>query len=259
MRILLKVAYDGTNYNGFQCQKTGIAVQDLLNGAISDLFGRPVKTIGASRTDAGVHARGNVAVFDIETRIGPSKIAFALNARLPEDIRVVESKSVPDDFHPRYQSTVKTYTYHILNRVHPDPLTRNLELHYYYPLDEKAMQKAADVIVGEHDFASFCAAGNSSKTTVRTIYRADVERHGDRITFTITGNGFLYNMVRIIVGTLLEIGGGKRPPEEMEKILAAKDRSYAGDTAPAKGLILECIRYPDYEREEICASKSDTK
>lgn len=245
MRILLKIAYDGTAYNGFQCQKNGIAIQDVLNAAISDLFGREIKTIGASRTDTGVHAEGNAAVFDVETRIAPSKIAFALNARLPEDIRIVRSLAVPDDFHPRYQKTFKTYSYHILNRVHPDPLCRHTEMHFYYPLDEEKMDRAAKALVGTHDFRSFCAAGFSSKTTVRTITDATVSRTGDRIVFRIRGDGFLYNMVRIIAGTLIEIGQGKYPPEKMADILAAKDRNAAGPTAIAKGLVLERIEYPD--------------
>lgn len=247
MRILLKVAYDGTNYHGFQCQTNACSIQDTLNAALSDLFGVSVRTTGASRTDTGVHARGNVAVFDVETRIDPSKIAFAVNARLPEDIRIVESRQVPDTFHPRYQRTVKTYTYHILNRTHPDPMFRNYEMHCYYHLDENAMNSAASYLVGEHDFASFCAAGNTSATTVRTIYRADVIRTGDRLVFTITGNGFLYNMVRIITGTLLLTGQGKFPPSQMKSIIEAKNRSAAGPTALARGLVLETIEYPDFE------------
>ncbi len=247
MRIKLTIAYDGTNYHGFQSQTNGVAVQDVVNDAISDLFGKPAKTIGASRTDAGVHAEGNVAVFDIETRIAPSKIAFALNARLPEDIRITKSAQVPDDWHPRYQKTVKTYSYHILNRTHPDPLTRHLEMHVYYPLDEKKMDQAAKYLIGEHDFQSFCSAGNSTATTIRTIYEAGVRRDGDRIVFTVTGNGFLYNMVRIIAGTLLEIGQGMYPPERMTEIIAARDRKTAGPTAIAKGLVLEKIEYPESE------------
>lgn len=245
MRIRLRIAYDGTGYCGFQCQTNGVAVQDVLNDALSDLFGMPVRTIGASRTDAGVHAEGNVAVFDMETRIAPSKIAFALNARLPEDIRITESDAVPDDWHPRYRNTVKTYEYRILNRVHPDPLSRRTEMHYYYPLDADKMNRAASYLVGEHDFASFCAAGTSAKSTIRTIYRAEVKREGDRVIFSVTGNGFLYNMVRIIAGTLLEIGGGKYPAEHMREILEARDRSAAGPTAVAKGLVLMEILYPD--------------
>lgn len=247
MRILFRIAYDGTGYCGFQSQKNGLAIQDVIGGALCDLFGEPVKTMSASRTDAGVHAEGNVLVFDTETKIRPEKLAFAVNARLPEDIRIVRSVRVPDDFHPRFQSTIKTYEYRIINRPHPDPLTRNTEMHYYYPLDEAKMDEAARSIIGEHDFLSFCAAGFSSKTTVRRIYDARVTRSGDRITFSVTGSGFLYNMVRILAGTLIEIGAGKYPPEEMKRILEARDRSKAGPTAVPKGLVLMEIRYPDYE------------
>ena len=227
MRIKLIIAYDGTNYHGFQSQVNGIAIQDVIESALADLFCEPLRIKSASRTDTGVHAEGNVAVFDVETRIAPSKIALALNARLPEDIRIVDSEEVPGDFHPRFQETVKTYEYRILNRKFPDPMMRNLENHIYYPLDAVKMDRAAQYLVGEHDFASFCSSGYSSKTTVRTIYRAEVIRTGDRISFFITGNGFLYNMVRILAGTLIEIGEGKYPPEEMEKILEARDRSCA--------------------------------
>ena len=208
MRIRLTIAYDGTAYSGFQCQINATAIQDILNGALSDLFGQEIRTIGASRTDAGVHARGNVAVFDADTKIAPGKIAYALNARLPEDIRIVLSEEVPDTFHPRYTACEKTYTYKILNRRMPDPLLRLYTYHYYYPLDAEKMDRAAAYLVGEHDFASFCAAGFSGKSTVRTIYRSDVRKEGDLLTYTVRGNGFLYNMVRIIAGTLIRIGGG---------------------------------------------------
>ncbi len=247
MRIKLIVAYDGTNYNGYQSQVNGVAVQDVLEKAIADLFGQEIRTLGASRTDTGVHAEGNVAVFDVESKIEPSRIAFALNARLPQDIRILDSARVPDDFHPRFQRTIKTYQYHVLNRKFPDPLSRNTEMHYYYDLNEKAMNEAAQMLIGEHDFASFAASGYSSKTTVREIYDAGVERLGDRVTFTITGNGFLYNMVRIIAGTLLEIGAGKYGPERMRNILEARNRKAAGPTAIAKGLVLVKIEYPDFE------------
>ena len=247
MRILIRIAYDGTAYCGFQSQKNGIAIQDVVEDAICSLFGHPIRTISASRTDAGVHAEGNVCVFDVDTRIAPGKIAYALNARLPQDIRIVESECVPDTFHPRFQNTIKTYEYRILNRAHADPLTRNFEMHYYYALDAERMNAAAAFLVGEHDFASFCAAGFSSRTTVRRILEASVRREGDRIIFSITGTGFLYNMVRIIAGTLIEIGAGKYPPERMESILSARDRSAAGPTAVAKGLVLKSIHYPDYK------------
>ena len=251
MRIRLRLAYDGTAYNGFQCQSNGVAIQDVLEKALEALFGHPVRTMGASRTDTGVHARCNVAAFDVETRIAPEKIAYALNARLPEDIRVTASDRVPADWHPRFQDTVKTYEYHILNRPHPDPLTRHMEMHWYYPLDADVMNRAASLLEGEHDFASFCAAGYSSKTTVRRIFRSRVVREGDRIMFTITGTGFLYNMVRIIAGTLLEIGAGKYPPEDMLTILEARDRAKAGPTAIAKGLVLTEIRYPADEKPPV--------
>ena len=252
MRIKLTVAYDGSQYVGYQSQTNGIAVQDVLDKAVSELFGEPIRTMSASRTDTGVHAAGNVACFDVETRIEPSKIAFALNARLPEDIRVVLSEQVADDFHPRFQKTVKTYVYTILNRTHPDPVRRHAEWHIYGPLDDKKMAAAAKALIGEHDFASFCAAGSSAKTTVRTIYAAAVRRDGDRVIFEITGNGFLYNMVRIIVGTLVEIGRDEALSEsdaeaKMAAIIEARNRKAAGPTALAKGLLLKEIRYPDYE------------
>ena len=246
MRILLTIAYDGTDYGGFQSQVNSRAIQDVLEECLGAVFHQKIKTIGASRTDAGVHAEGNAAVFDVESRIRPSKIAFALNTYLPEDIRIVGSERVPDDFHPRYQNTVKTYEYHILNRTFPDPLTRRFEMHYYYPLDAGAMDAAAKSFIGEHDFISFCASGYSSKTTVRTMYDAGVRREGDRVIFTVTGSGFLYNMVRIMAGTLLEIGGGKRPVGDVEAALGAGSRSAAGPTAIARGLVLKEIRYPDY-------------
>ena len=253
MRIRLRIAYDGTEYVGFQCQTNGTAVQDVVNAALADLFGHPVRTLGASRTDAGVHAEGNVAVFDVETRIAPWKIAFALNARLPEDIRIIESDEVPETFHPRFQETIKTYEYRIINRAHPDPLTRRTEMHYHYPLDARKMDMAAKYLIGEHDFLSFCSAGYSSRTTVRTILDAKVVRDGERITFSITGNGFLYNMVRIIAGTLIEIGAGKYPPERMKAILGARNRNEAGPTAIARGLVLMKIEYPEYDQSSTKA------
>lgn len=251
MRIKLTVAYDGTAYVGWQCQTNGIAVQDVLNKAVSDLCGREIRTLGASRTDTGVHAEGNVAVFDADLKMDPSKVAFALNARLPEDIRVVRSEEVAEDFHPRFQKTIKTYEYHILNRTHPDPVGRLYEYHVYGILDDRKMDEASKYLIGEHDFASFCAAGSSAKTTVRTIYDAGVKREGDRVIFHITGNGFLYNMVRIIVGTLVYVGQGRIEPSAMLEIIEARNRKAAGPTAIAKGLVLKEICYPDAENEKI--------
>lgn len=183
------------------------------------------------------------------------KFVFALNQRLPEDIRVQDSCEVPMDFHPRFQKTVKTYEYRILNRKFPLPAYRLNTYFYYYPLDVEKMQKAAAYLVGEHDFSSFCAAGAQVKTTVRTVYSLDVDKDGDLITIRITGNGFLYNMVRIIAGTLIRTGTGEWEPECVPEILEARSRAKAGPTAPAKGLTLMEIRYPDAEKTPKISEK----
>lgn len=245
-RIKLTVAYDGTNYRGWQIQKNGETIESILNRTLRELTGEDIQVLGASRTDSGVHAMGNVAVFDTEARMPGDKFVYALNQRLPEDIRIQESCEVPFDFHPRYQNTVKTYEYRILNREFPLPAYRLNTYFTYRPLDEQRMRQAAESLIGEHDFRSFCAAGAQVKTTVRTIYELKVTREGELITIRITGNGFLYNMVRIIAGTLIRIGQGEWEPEQMQTILAAKDRTAAGPTAPAKGLTLMEIIYPDF-------------
>lgn len=250
-RIMLTVAYDGTNYCGFQVQPNGITVQEVLNRALTDLLGCETRTIGASRTDAGVHARGNVVVFDTTARMGGDKFAFALNTYLPDDIKIQGSREVPPEFHPRYTETVKTYEYKILNRVFPDPTRRLDSLHWYGPLDLDAMQRAASHLVGEHDFRSFAASGYSSDSTVRTIFDASLKKEEDLIRFRITGNGFLYNMVRIIAGTLIEVGKGDREADSIPDILAAQDRACAGATAPAHGLTLMKIRYPEWEERRV--------
>lgn len=249
-RVKLIVAYDGTNYQGWQIQKNGRTIEALLDEAISSLTGEEIHVAGASRTDAGVHALGNVAVFDTEARMPAEKFVYALNQRLPEDIRVQDSCQVPVDFHPRYATSVKTYEYRILNREFPLPSCR-LNTHFTYrPLDEKRMQQAADYLVGEHDFQSFCAAGAQVRTTIRTIYEACVERQGELLTIRVTGNGFLYNMVRIIAGTLIKVGQGEWEPECIPGILKAADRSKAGPTAPAKGLTLMKIEYPELGKQK---------
>lgn len=242
-RIRLLISYDGTNYCGWQVQINGITVEEIINKALTELLGEPIEVIGASRTDSGVHAVGNVAVFDSETRIPAEKISFALNQRLPNDIRIQKSDEVPLDWHPRFQNSVKTYEYQILNRRFPDPLKRLYTHFVYMPLDVEKMKQAAAYLVGEHDFASFCSAGSQVQSTVRTIYTLDVKRFGDVISIRISGNGFLYNMVRIIVGTLLKVGLGVYPPEHMKEILEAKDRYAAGPKAPACGLTLMNIEY----------------
>ena len=246
-RIKLTVAYDGTNYCGWQVQPNGNTIEAELDKAIYALLNEKVHVLGASRTDAGVHALGNVAVFDTEARMGGERFAFALNTYLPDDIRIRGSKEVQLNWHPSYQDTVKTYEYRIWNSIFPDPTKRLYSFFYHYPLDEKKMYEASRCLVGRHDFTSFCTLQPHVTDRVREIYDLSVTRDGDMITIRISGNGFLYNMVRIIAGTLLQIGGGLMPPEKMEEILLAKDRQLAGDTARPEGLTLTCIRYPGDE------------
>ncbi len=242
-RVKIVVAYDGTNYCGWQVQPNGITIEGVLNRSLSNLLGEKIEVMGASRTDSGVHSLGNVAVFDTNTRMPADKIAFALNQRLPEDIVVQGSCEVPSDWHPRYQESTKTYEYRILNRTFRMP-TRRLDTYFYhYPLDVEQMSEAASYLVGTHDFASFCAANAQVKSTVRTIYSCTAQKENDIITIRVTGNGFLYNMVRIIAGTLIEVGAGKRRPEEIKDILAAENRDAAGPTAPAQGLTMMGIEY----------------
>lgn len=243
-RFKLVVAYDGSNYCGWQVQNNGKTIEGELNRCLSELLKEEIVVIGASRTDSGVHGRGNVAVFDSETRIPGEKISYALNQRLPDDIVIQSSCEVDKDFHPRYCNTIKTYEYKILNRKFPDPMYRLYADFIHYPLNIEAMQEAANYIVGEHDFKSFCSAGAQVKSTIRTVYSLDVIKDQDDIVrIRITGNGFLYNMVRIIVGTLTRVGLGNGKPEEVEDIMKACDRSKAGPTAPARGLSLIEIQY----------------
>ncbi|MGI6018755.1 MAG: tRNA pseudouridine(38-40) synthase TruA [Marvinbryantia sp.] len=247
-RVKLTVAYDGTNYCGWQVQPNGITIEEVLNQHLSELLREPIRVIGASRTDAGVHALGNVAVFDTSARMPAEKISFALNTRLPQDIRIQESKEVASDFHPRFCNTIKTYEYKILNRRFADPTKRLYSLFYYIPLDVGQMQQAADYLVGKHDFKSLCTHKAEVENTVRTIYAVEIWRENDMITVRIRGNGFLYNMVRIIVGTLLRVGSGYYAPDYMKELLEAKDRQAAGETAPPQGLTLVKIEYPDEEK-----------
>ncbi len=243
-RVKLVVAYDGTNYRGWQLQPNGVTIEEVLNQHLSDLLKEEIMVIGASRTDSGVHARGNVAVFDTENRMPADKICFALNQRLPEDIRVQSSEEVPLSWHPRKANCTKTYEYRILNRKIAMPLERLYSHFCYFPLDVEKMQQAAGYLIGEHDFKSFCTARSQAEETVRTIYSLTVEQEPhDMIVIRISGSGFLYNMVRIIAGTLMEIGMGSYPPEHMEEILEARERQAAGRTALARGLTLASMEY----------------
>ena len=190
MRVKMIVAYDGTNYCGWQIQPNGITIEQVLNEHLSRLLKEDIKVTGASRTDAGVHSLGNVCMFDTNTRMPAEKISYALNQKLPEDIVVVDSCEVSDDFHPRFSKSRKTYEYRILNARFRNP-TRRLDTYFYhYPLDTEKMSEAAKYLIGEHDFASFCSANSQAQTTVRTIYDCTVSKAGDIITIRVTGNGF---------------------------------------------------------------------
>ena len=238
-RVRLTVAYDGTNYHGWQIQNNGITIESELNRCLTDLLREPVEVIGASRTDSGVHALGNIAVFDTTSRMPAEKISYALNQRLPEDIRIQKSEQVENDWHPRKCDSRKTYEYRIYRAEFPMPVKRLYSLFTYHELDVSRMQEAAAYLEGEHDFKSFCQTGAQVESTVRTIYSVEVEEQGENdLVIRVCGNGFLYNMVRIIAGTLLDIGQGKRDPMDIFTILEAKDRSAAGPTAPAHGLTL---------------------
>ena len=237
-RVRLIVAYDGTNYHGWQIQPGVVTIESELNRCLSQLLQEEIQVIGASRTDSGVHALGNVAVFDTIARMPAEKISYALNQRLPEDIRIQKSEEVALDWHPRHCESRKTYEYRIYRGEFPMPVNRLYALHTYHKLDVEQMRKAAAYLIGEHDFRSFCQTGAQVESTVRTIYQAEVLEEGADLVIRVCGNGFLYNMVRIIVGTLLEVGQGKRKPEDMQQILAATDRACAGPTAPAHGLLL---------------------
>lgn len=243
MRVKLIVAYDGTNYCGWQIQDNGITIEEILNRELSRLLGEEIAVIGASRTDSGVHALGNVAVFDTNTRIPAEKISYALNQRLPDDIRIQESCQVADEFHPRFCDTIKTYEYRIWNARFPNPLVRLYSKFVYYKIDIDRMQQAADYLIGEHDFKSFCSARTQVESTVRHVTDISFRREGSMIIMQIKGYGFLYNMVRIIMGTLLKCGMGMYEPEHVKEILEACDRGCAGPKVEACGLTLVGIEY----------------
>ncbi len=240
----LFVAYDGTDYCGWQVQPNGITVEEVLNRELGRLTGEDIHIIGASRTDSGVHALMNVAVFDTASSIPPERMAYALNKRMPEDIVITKSDEVGADWHPRYQDNVrKTYEYHIYNAPVLNPLKRKYSAFVSFPMDVEKMRRGAAYLVGEHDFVSFCNVRTNVSDTVRTVEDVTVTEDGADIVIRITGNGFLYNMVRIIAGTLIRVGRGFYEPEKVREILEEKKRTAAGVTAPACGLVLVEIEY----------------
>ncbi|WP_310601721.1 tRNA pseudouridine(38-40) synthase TruA [Anaerosporobacter sp.] len=242
-RIKLVIAYDGTNYCGWQKQPNAITVEEVINKKLTKLLGENIEVIGSSRTDSGVHALGNVAVFDTETRIPAEKISYALNQRLPEDIIIQSSSEVPLDFHPRYHKSCKTYEYKISNREFLLPTMRLYYHHVYKKLDIEKMQEAANYLIGKHDFKSFSAMRTQVQSTVRTIYSLDVIQEGDELILRVRGDGFLYNMVRIIAGTLIKVGMGTMKPERIAEVLQSTERVKVGPNAPANGLTLVNIEF----------------
>jgi tRNA pseudouridine38-40 synthase len=246
------ISYNGTAYSGFQTQPRGNTIQDELEQSIKQLTGEKVKVISSGRTDAGVHARGQVINFLTNSAIPVERWCLALNTRLPNDIVVLTAEEVPLDFHSRKAAKRKTYCYAIRTARFPNVFHRDFEFHHYTPLDVEAMREALECLIGEHDFSSFCTVRTDKEIRVRTIYEVRIEAAPDEMAdeykigslrVIITGSGFLYNMVRIIVGTLFQIGEGKRASSDMRRILEARDRSQAGPTAEAIGLTLWQVEY----------------
>lgn len=244
-RFRLTLEYDGSDFRGWQVQSGGArTVQGTLEAAASDLFGRAVAVAGAGRTDAGVHAEGQVASLAVETELAPEAVRRALNARLPEDLVVRACAAVPDAFDPRRDARSKLYCYAVWNGPERSPLRRRRFHHVPGRLDRDAMAKAARAFEGTHDFASLQSAGSDVEGTVRTVTRCEIEATGPEIRLWVEGTGFLRHMVRALAGTLLEVGQGRRTPDSVPALLAAADRSAAGPTAPAAGLTLVAVRYP---------------
>lgn len=249
MKILLKIRFVGTSYAGYQVQNNAPTVQNELCRAAEQLFGKRCDVTGCSRTDSGVHANLFCAAVtehgktDFETTVPTEKIPRAMNAFLPSDIAVISAEGVEDDFHPRYDVKYKEYVYLIQNGGERDPFMADRCLFYPKRLDVERMDEAAGKFVGEHDFAAYMAAGSKVESTVRTVYSATVVRDGDLVRFSVRGNGFLYNMVRIMMGTLIAVGEGRMSPEEIPSITASLDRRRAGSTAPACGLYLNDVKY----------------
>ncbi|MGI6004323.1 MAG: tRNA pseudouridine(38-40) synthase TruA [Christensenellales bacterium] len=243
-RIAMTIEYGGAAYAGWQRQKNAVTVQQRVEEALEALTGACIRVTGASRTDAGVHAKAQVAHFDSPGRIPPEKYAYALNTKLPEDIRITGSWQAEDDFHARFMAVRKTYGYLICNRPHASALFHDMSWHVPVKLDMERMRRAAQDLPGTHDFAAFCATGGAARTTVRTVHKLDIGEPEDGfIRIEISGNAFLYNMVRIIAGTLAGVGKGDLPADIIRRMLETRDRKIGGITAPAAGLTLEGVEY----------------
>ena len=241
--IKLVIEYDGKSFNGWQKQPNKLNIQGEIEKAIGEITGEEIELIASGRTDAGVHSLGQVANFKTNSKIDIEKFPYAINSKLKKSIVIKSAEEVPERFHSRYSVHSKTYRYTINNSKFGTALYRDMEYHFPIKLDEKKMQEAAKYFEGEHDFKAFKASGTSSKSSVRIIYKAVVKRQDDRVIIELTGNGFLYNMVRIIAGTLVDVGIGKIEPEEIKNIIEEKDRKKAGKTLPARGLCLLEVQY----------------
>ena len=245
MNVKLTIQYDGTRYDGWQRQgNTDNTLQGRLEGVLSRMVGKPVEIQGAGRTDAGVHARGQVASVHLPEGYTPQEVQNYLNRYLPEDVAVVDVVEVGERFHARLSATGKEYRYHIRMGSIPDVFARKYQYRVEEPLDLAAMERAAGYLTGKHDFRSFCGNRRFKKSTVREVFHIGVEVCGSDLTLVYQGDGFLYNMVRILTGTLLEVGLGQRTPESMVDVLEARERTAAGKTAPAQGLVLQEVYYP---------------
>lgn len=240
--LKLTIQYDGTKYCGWQKQPNSSGIQGTIEYAIYEITREKVNIIGSGRTDAGVHALGQVANFKTNSNIPAARIPDALNAKLPKDISIIDCQEVSDDFHSRYSATGKIYRYLIYNKPYRSPLYKDISYHVRYDLDIEEMRVEAKSLLGTHEFKGFMSSGSSVKDTVRTIHNISIEESGDLIALEVEGNGFLYNMVRIIVGTLVDIGRG-RIDKPLEEIIASQDRGEAGHTAPAHGLFLKKVHY----------------
>lgn len=241
--VKMIIEYDGTHYHGWQKQQNAIGIQEILEVAAEKIVGHPVEIIGSGRTDSGVHAYGQVVNFETSTNIPIDKLPFALNTVLPQDIVVKHAEFVSQEFHARYQAKGKKYRYIIRNTKFPSAIMRNREYHCVYKLDKELMKSAAKIFEGTHDFKGLSSSGSNVKDTQRTILKADIVMDGDLIIFEVEGTGFLYNMVRIMVGTLVDIGRGKIPIENIQAVFENGDRNLAGATAPPQGLYLVEVFY----------------
>jgi tRNA pseudouridine38-40 synthase len=249
-RVILQ--YDGTAYSGWQVQPGEATIQGTLETVLGQIARGPVRVEGAGRTDAGVHALGQVALFHLDTRMSASEVLRALNSMLPRDIRVVEAGEAPPGFHPRFHAVSKIYYYQIFTGPVISPFLYPHAHHHRWDLDTGRMQEAARRFLGTHDFTAFCAADSDVKDKVRTVLASDLFRQGDLLVFVVQATGFLKQMVRAMAGTLIEAGRGKIEPDELPRIINARDRSLAGPTAPARGLFLYRVLYPEAGPESGC-------